>query len=304
MDAALMEVVLNDQAVAAVADPSVACALALPAEDVASSVAAPARAREVGWAQRAANVLFGAPSARRACGGTETSFTPKVLRNEKWRRRRETGSVFAVDRKGGAGEGGLPRIWVSGRRPTERARSSPLPLRRDRGGCGAPWAGGGLFQRALAAGENIGAAASTAAARCSSACGGPGQRRRPLPSRRHLRGRSVRGRTGTAWPIARRSRWTPLRRAPTALLLQPIMVTVSAGVGRSGGRGSGMRFLGGSGFRCTGGLRFEAGASTRIVRARARRLRLARAFELGRGCEQDFRRAHLVPAGRRGLGAA
>ena len=66
-------------AVAAVADPSVACALALPAEDVASSVAAPARAREVGWAQRAANVLFGAPSARRACGGAETSFTPKVL---------------------------------------------------------------------------------------------------------------------------------------------------------------------------------------------------------------------------------
>ena len=97
-------------AVAAVADPSVACALALPAEDVASSVAAPARAREVGWAQRAANVLFGAPSARRACGGAETSFTPKVLRNEKWRRRRETGSVFAADRKGGAGEGGLPRI--------------------------------------------------------------------------------------------------------------------------------------------------------------------------------------------------
>ncbi|MFR7403794.1 MAG: hypothetical protein ACLUW6_03930 [Coriobacteriaceae bacterium] len=67
-------------AVAAVADPSVACALALPAEDVASSVAAPARAREVGWAQRAANVLFGAP-VRGACGGAETSFTPKVLRN-------------------------------------------------------------------------------------------------------------------------------------------------------------------------------------------------------------------------------
>ncbi len=74
-------------AVAAVAAPSVACALALPAEDVASSVAAPARAREVG-SERAANVLFGAPSARRACGGAETSFTPKVLRNEKWRRRR------------------------------------------------------------------------------------------------------------------------------------------------------------------------------------------------------------------------
>lgn len=123
-------------AVAAVADPSVACALALPAEDVASSVAAPARAREVGWAQRAANVLFGAPSARRACGGAETSFTPKVLRNEKWRRRRETGSVFAVDRKGGAGEGGLPRIWVSEPAPDGRGRTfvASYPCGADRGG--------------------------------------------------------------------------------------------------------------------------------------------------------------------------
>ena len=123
-------------AVAAVADPSVACALALPAEDVASSVAAPARAREVGWAQRAANVLFGAPSARRACGGAETSFTPKVLRNEKWRRRRETGSVFAVDRKGGAGEGGLPRIWVSEPAPDGKGRTfvASYPCGADRGG--------------------------------------------------------------------------------------------------------------------------------------------------------------------------
>ena len=123
-------------AVAAVADPSVACALALPAEDVASSVAAPARAREVGWAQRAANVLFGAPSARRACGGAETSFTPKVLRNEKWRRRREAGSVFAVDRKGGAGEGGLPRIWVSEPAPDGRGRTfvASYPCGADRGG--------------------------------------------------------------------------------------------------------------------------------------------------------------------------
>ena len=123
-------------AVAAVADPSVACALALPAEDVASSVAAPARAREVGWAQRAANVLCGAPSARRACGGAETSFTPKVLRNEKWRRRRETGSVFAVDRKGGAGEGGLPRIWVSEPAPDGRGRTfvASYPCGADRGG--------------------------------------------------------------------------------------------------------------------------------------------------------------------------
>ena len=123
-------------AVAAVAAPSVACALVLPAEDVASSVAAPARAREVGWAQRAANVLFGAPSARRACGGAETSFTPKVLRNEKWRRRRETGSVFAVDRKGGAGEGSLPRIWVSEPAPDGRGRTfvASYPCGADRGG--------------------------------------------------------------------------------------------------------------------------------------------------------------------------
>lgn len=90
----------------------------------------------MGWAQRAANVLFGAPSARRACGGAETSFTPKVLRNEKWRRRRETGSVFAVDRKGGAGEGGLPRIWVSEPAPDGRGRTfvASYPCGADRGG--------------------------------------------------------------------------------------------------------------------------------------------------------------------------
>lgn len=187
-------------AVAAVADPSVACALALPAEDVASSVAAPARAREVGWAQRAANVLFGAPSARRACGGAETSFTPKVLRNEKWRRRRETGSVFAADRKGGAGEGGLPRIWVSRAGADGRGRTFVASYP-----CGAdpPWrlarpgAGGGLFQRGSGpAGRGASAPPRRLLPRgrdAPSACGGPGQYRRPLPSRRHLRGRSVRG---------------------------------------------------------------------------------------------------------------
>ena len=83
-------------------------AVAAAAAPVATAPAAPARAEEVGWTQRMANLMFGAPSARRACGGAETSFTPKVLRNEKWRRRRETGSVFAVDRKGVAGAGGLP----------------------------------------------------------------------------------------------------------------------------------------------------------------------------------------------------
>lgn len=185
-------------AVAAVADPSVACALALPAEDVASSVAAPARAREVGWAQRAANVLFGAPSARRACGGAETSFTPKVLRNEKWRRRRETGSVFAVDRKGGAGEGGLPRIWVSEPAPDGKGRTfvASYPCGADRGGWRALELAEVYFSEALGLrARSIGAAASTATARprCSFCMRRPGQYRRPLPSRRHLRGRSVRG---------------------------------------------------------------------------------------------------------------
>lgn len=98
-------------------------AVAAAAAPVATAPAAPARAEEVGWTQRMANLMFGAPSARRACGGAETSFTPKVLRNEKWRRRRETGSVFAVDRKGVAGAGGLPRIWVSEPAPDGAGRT-------------------------------------------------------------------------------------------------------------------------------------------------------------------------------------
>ena len=196
-------------AVAAVADPSVACTLALPAEDVASSVAAPARAREVGWAQRAANVLFGAPSARRACGGAETSFTPKVLRNEKWRRRRETGSVFAVDRKGGAGEGGLPRIWVSEPAPDGRGRTfvASYPCGADRGGWRALELAEVYFSEALGLpGEEHRRRrvdCYRAGRDAPSACGGPGQRRCPLPSSASsTRAICARGRTGTAWPIS------------------------------------------------------------------------------------------------------
>ncbi len=269
-------------AVAAVADPSAACALALPAEDVASSVAAPARAREVGWAQRAANVLFGAPSARRACGGAETSFTPKVLRNEKWRRRRETGSVFAVDRKGGAGEGGLPRIWVSEPAPDGRGRTfvASYPCGADRGG----W-------RALELAEVY----------FSEALGLPGEehRRRRVDCYRaaemlllHAAARGSIGahcRLGVIYEgdLCEGAYWdgladrqalhkadNPLRRARLpALLLRRLSWSrrVLLAFGRSGGRGSGMRFLGGSGFpRCTGEPSiWRAGASTRTVRVRA-----------------------------------
>ena len=44
-------------------------AVAAAAAPVATAPAAPARAEEVGWTQRMANLMFGAPSARRACGG-------------------------------------------------------------------------------------------------------------------------------------------------------------------------------------------------------------------------------------------
>ncbi len=293
-------------AVAAVAAPSVACALALPAEDAASSVAAPARAREVGWAQRAANVLFGAPSARRACGGAETSFTPKVLRNEKWRRRRETGSVFAVDRKGGAGEGGLPRIWVSEPAPDGRGRTfvASYPCGADRGGWRAPGAGGGLFQRGSGpAGRGASAPPRRLLPRgrdAPSACGGPGQYRRPLPSSASsTRAICARGRTGTAWPIARRStrRTPPATSAPTCT--SPSAPIMGHGeccwrLGDLVARGSGMRFLGGSGFLAVpASLRFGERAHRRgpCEYGQTAALRLARAFELGRGCEQDFRRA-------------
>lgn len=299
-------------AVAAVADLSVACALALPAEDVASSVAAPARAREVGWAQRAANVLFGAPSARRACGGAETSFTPKVLRNEKWRRRRETGSVFAVDRKGGAGEGGLPRIWVSEPAPDGRGRTfvASYPCGADRGG----W-------RALELAEVY----------FSEALGLPGEehRRRRVDCYRaaemlllHAAARGSIGahcRLGVIYEgdLCEGAYWdgladrqalhkadTPLRRARLpALLLRRLSWSrrVLLAFGRSGGRGSGMRFLGGSGFLAVpASLRFGERAHRRGPceygqRRAAPRPRLRAGTRLRAGLPPG---AHLVPAGR------
>lgn len=85
------------------------------------TVATPVPARrtsEVSWMQRAVNTVFGGPSARRANGGAEASFVPRVLRGPQWRRRQETTSVFAVDRKGPEAAERLPRIWI-----TERAQS-------------------------------------------------------------------------------------------------------------------------------------------------------------------------------------
>ena len=295
-------------AVAAVADPSVACALALPAEDVASSVAAPARAREVGWAQRAANVLFGAPSARRACGGAETSFTPKVLRNEKWRRRRETGSVFAVDRKGGAGEGGLPRIWVSEPAPDGRGRTfvASYPA--------APTVAGwrALSWRRFISARRLGLPGEGARRRrvdCHAAemlLQGPGQHRGPPPSRRHLRGRSVRG-------GVHRSGRSLLHKADTVTSAPPALLPGAYhGYGEccwrlgdlvAAGRDALSRRLGPPYRR----LDLEKGRidDDRASTGNAGHKPSPAPFELGRGCEQDFRRARTwYRLAAIGLGAA
>lgn len=71
------------------------------------------RSNAVTFAQRAANAVFGSPSVRRANGGADASFTPRVLRGAAWQRRREGNGVFAVDRKGAEAAERLPRIWVS-----------------------------------------------------------------------------------------------------------------------------------------------------------------------------------------------
>ena len=71
------------------------------------------RSNAVTFAQRAANAVFGSPSVRRANGGADASFTPRVLRGAAWQRRREGNGVFAVDRKGAETAERLPRIWVS-----------------------------------------------------------------------------------------------------------------------------------------------------------------------------------------------
>lgn len=62
---------------------------------------------------RAAWLLFGSPSVRRANGGAEASLVPEGLRGERWRARRAATPVFAVDRRGRGAAERLPRVWVT-----------------------------------------------------------------------------------------------------------------------------------------------------------------------------------------------
>ena len=114
---------------------AVACAVE-PSAPAANP--SPRRAAEISWVQRAANTVFGAPSARRANGGAEVSFVPRVLRGPQWRRRQEATSVFAVDRKGGEANERLPRIWISERAQGEgacgRTFVASYPSGPDKGG--------------------------------------------------------------------------------------------------------------------------------------------------------------------------
>lgn len=93
------------------------------------------RAEGVTWGQRAARAVFGSPSVRRANGGAEASFVPRVLRGARWHRRREDTGVFAIDRQGAEESERLPRIWVS--EPAEgagRTFVASYPSGPDRGG--------------------------------------------------------------------------------------------------------------------------------------------------------------------------
>ncbi len=262
--------------------------------------------------------MFGAPSARRACGGAETSFTPKVLRNEKWRRRRETGSVFAVDRTGGAGVGGLPRWGVRAPAPDGRGRTfvASYPCGADRGG----W-------RALELAEVY----------FSEALGLPGEehRRRRVDCYRaaemlllHAAARGSIGahcRLGVIYEgdLCEGAYWDgladrqALHKADTPCDERAYLhFSFGAYHGhgeccwRLGDLAAAGRGCASSAARAFSLYRraFDLG-SGRIDEDRASTgnaaLRLARAFELGRGCEQDFRRARTwYRLAAIGLGAA
>ena len=237
---------------------------------------------EVGWAQRAANVhlwraqcaaglrrrgdeLHAESAAQREVAASARDGLG-VRRGSQGRRRRGRSAPHLGERAGARRERAHVRRLLSlRRRPWRLAR---------------PGAGGGLFQRGSGpAGRGAPAPSRRLLPRgrdAPSACGGPGQHRGPLPSRRHLRGRSVRGgvlgRSGRS-PGAPQG-GHPLRRARLpALLLRRLSWSrrVLLAFGRSGGRGSGMRFLGGSGFLAVpASLRFgERAHRRRTVRVRA-----------------------------------
>lgn len=71
------------------------------------------RASHLSAAERLSAAVLGSPSIRRANGGAEASFTPRVLRTKAWRARRASTPVFEVDRKGAETSERLPRIWVT-----------------------------------------------------------------------------------------------------------------------------------------------------------------------------------------------
>lgn len=111
----------------------------------------------VGIGARAAWLLFGSPSVRRANGGAEASLVPAGLRGARWLARRAATPVFAVDRRGRGPSERLPRVWVS--EPAFDARTGArvgreltgsYPNDRDQGGTAARALADGYFGEALA----------------------------------------------------------------------------------------------------------------------------------------------------------
>ncbi|MEC4272616.1 hypothetical protein VJ923_05525 [Adlercreutzia sp. R25] len=279
---------------------------------------APCRTEAVSLAQRTANFLFGAPSARRAHGGAETSFTPRVLRGDGWRRRCEASAVFAVDRKGAAAEERLPRIWVSEPAADGAGRIfvASYPTGADCGGWRALELADIYFSEALGApGEEAhrrridcyraaeilllhAAARGNVAAHCrlgviyeGDLCEGEywdgllGGRalhtaQTPCDARAYLHFSygAYHGHGECCWRLGD-------------------MVAAGRGCESSLGRAFGLYRRG---YELEGASLDEDRASTGNAA-----LRLARAFELGRGCEQDFRRARTwYRLAAIGLGAA
>lgn len=120
-------------------------------------VSAASRRAQVGLGARAAWLLFGSPSMRRANGGAEASLVPAGLRGERWRARRAATPVFAVDRRGRGAAERLPRVWVS--EPAFDARTGArvgrelvgsYPNDRDHGGTAARALADAYFGEALA----------------------------------------------------------------------------------------------------------------------------------------------------------
>lgn len=273
---------------------------------VAAAPVATASERAVGvsWAQRTANLLFGAPSARRAHGGAEASFTPKVLRGEAWRRRREASAVFAVDRKSTEAGERLPRIWVSEPEPEGHGRMfvAAYPQGADRGGWRALDLAERYFSEALALPDKA-------------------ERRRRIDCYRAaeilLLHAALRGNVAAHWrlgiiyeaDLCEGEYWEGLeagRALHTAQSTCDERAYLHFSYGAYHGHGECCWRLGdmvAAGRGCEPSLERAFGLYRRAFDAESgavdedrastgnAALRLARAFECGRGCDQDFRRA-------------